>query len=113
MEFVMLDAYERITLEPGAKGLYKKTFTVPDTYGIFKFRVHYRRPGYTVLSFSTQVGGRGPGRGPNEMKLSLACRMHARGTAVSEERSAKRTFRGPNETLVGVLHAPELLFPRK
>lgn len=53
----MLDAYERITLEPGAKGLFKKTFTVPDTYGIFKFRVHYRRPGYTVLSFSTQVGG--------------------------------------------------------
>lgn len=51
----MLDAYERITLEPGAKGLFKKTFTVPDTYGIFKFRVHYRRPGYTVLSFSTQV----------------------------------------------------------
>lgn len=57
MEFVMLDAYERITLEPGAKGLFKKTFTVPDTYGIFKFRVHYRRPGYTALSFSTQVGG--------------------------------------------------------
>lgn len=57
MEFVMLDAYERITLEPGARGLFKKTFTVPDTYGIFKFRVHYRRPGYTVLSFSTQVGG--------------------------------------------------------
>eukprot|EP00903_Cladosiphon_okamuranus_P011802 g11090.t1 len=55
MEFVMLDAYERITLEPGAKGLFKTTFTVPDTYGIFKFRVHYRRPGYTVLSFSTQV----------------------------------------------------------
>ncbi|CBJ28067.1 Oligosaccharyltransferase, OST48 subunit (or beta subunit) [Ectocarpus siliculosus] len=55
MEFVMLDAYERITLEPGARGLFKKTFTVPDTYGIFKFRVHYRRPGYTVLSFSTQV----------------------------------------------------------
>lgn len=56
MEFVMLDAYERITLEPGARGLFKKTFTVPDTYGIFKFRVHYRRPGYTALSFSTQVG---------------------------------------------------------
>lgn len=51
----MLDAYERITLEAGARGLYRTTFTVPDTYGIFKFRVHYRRPGYTVLSFSTQV----------------------------------------------------------
>lgn len=55
MEFVMLDAYERITLEAGARGLYRTTFTVPDTYGIFKFRVHYRRPGYTVLSFSTQA----------------------------------------------------------
>lgn len=55
MEFVMLDAYERITLEAGVKGVYRTTFTVPDTYGIFKFRVHYRRPGYTVLSFSTQV----------------------------------------------------------
>ncbi|CAM9249999.1 unnamed protein product [Ascophyllum nodosum] len=55
MEFVMLDAFERITLEAGAKGRYRTTFTVPDTYGIFKFRVHYRRPGYTVLSFSTQV----------------------------------------------------------
>ena len=51
----MLDAFERITLEAGAKGRYRTTFTVPDTYGIFKFRVHYRRPGYTVLSFSTQV----------------------------------------------------------
>lgn len=51
----MLDAYERITLEAGARGSYRTTFTVPDTYGIFKFRVHYRRSGYTVLSFSTQV----------------------------------------------------------
>lgn len=51
----MLDAYERITLEPNARGLFRTTFMVPDTYGIFKFRVHYRRPGYTVLSFSTQA----------------------------------------------------------
>ncbi|CAN0025574.1 unnamed protein product, partial [Discosporangium mesarthrocarpum] len=55
MEFVMLDPFERITLDCVGKGRFRTTFTAPDTYGIFKFRVQYRRPGYSVLSFSTQA----------------------------------------------------------
>eukprot|EP00611_Tribonema_gayanum_P029963 TRINITY_DN818_c0_g2_i1.p1 TRINITY_DN818_c0_g2~~TRINITY_DN818_c0_g2_i1.p1 ORF type:complete len:484 (-),score=177.26 TRINITY_DN818_c0_g2_i1:41-1492(-) len=56
MEFVMLDAYERITLaSDAATGTFSTTFTAPDTYGIFKFRILYRRVGLTVLLVSTQV----------------------------------------------------------
>ena len=29
--------------------------TVPDTYGIFKFRILYRRPGFSVLHYESQV----------------------------------------------------------
>ncbi|CAM9650987.1 unnamed protein product [Chrysoparadoxa australica] len=56
LEFIMLDPFERITLENNpSTGLFHTTFQVPDTYGIFKFRVLYRRVGYTVLDASTQV----------------------------------------------------------
>lgn len=56
MEFVMLDAYVRKTLVSDPKtGKFSTVFTAPDSYGVFKFRVLYRRLGYTVLHAETQV----------------------------------------------------------
>lgn len=56
MEFVMLDAYVRKTMVADkATGIVQTTFTAPDTYGIFKFRILYRRTGYSVLHAETQV----------------------------------------------------------
>jgi oligosaccharyltransferase complex subunit beta len=56
MELVMLDPYERVTLEcDRSSGQCSTYFTAPDTYGIFKIRVMYRRPGLTVLKVHTQV----------------------------------------------------------
>eukprot|EP01039_Chlorochromonas_danica_P003857 gene3857-4214_t len=56
MEFVMLDAYIRKTMIADPKsGLFLTTFTAPDSYGVFKFRVLYRRTGYSVIHAETQV----------------------------------------------------------
>lgn len=56
MEFVMLDPYVRktMTADPST-GRHTATFTAPDSYGVFKFRVLYRRTGYSVLHAETQV----------------------------------------------------------
>ena len=56
MEFVMLDAYVRTTMVPDATtGRLTTTFSAPDDYGIYKFRVLYRRPGFSVLHAETKV----------------------------------------------------------
>jgi oligosaccharyltransferase complex subunit beta len=58
MEFVMLDPYIRKTMVPDTineTGKFIAQFTAPDNYGVFKFRVLYRRIGYTVLHAETQV----------------------------------------------------------
>lgn len=56
MEFVMLDPYVRKTMTADPKtGKFTAAFTAPDDYGIFKFRVLYRRIGYSVLHAETQV----------------------------------------------------------
>ena len=61
LEFVMLDPYVRANLVPGSgptAGDFSVTFRAPDVYGIFHFRVQYRRPGLTVLSAADQVSVR-------------------------------------------------------
>lgn len=58
LEFVMLDAYVRTNMtcsDPTTPGKCTAQFTAPDDYGIFKFRVLYRRPGYSVLHAETKV----------------------------------------------------------
>lgn len=58
LEFTMIDPYVRQALKYDAKlddGTYSLRFTAPDVYGIFKFVVDYRRPGYTILSFQDQA----------------------------------------------------------
>jgi oligosaccharyltransferase complex subunit beta len=49
LEFVMLDAHVVKTMTADAAGKFSVTFQAPDNYGIFKFRVLYRRSGYSVL----------------------------------------------------------------
>ncbi|ETW07760.1 hypothetical protein H310_02201 [Aphanomyces invadans] len=58
LEFVMLDPYVRKTLAHNGDGHFSATFTAPDVYGIFQFRVMYRRVGYSVLHWTTQVSVR-------------------------------------------------------
>jgi oligosaccharyltransferase complex subunit beta len=56
MEFVMMDPYVRTTMIPNAATKrVETTFDAPDDYGIFKFRVLYRRAGYSVLHAETKV----------------------------------------------------------
>ena len=38
-----------------ATGKFQAQFQAPDSYGVFKFRVMYRRPGYSVIHAETQV----------------------------------------------------------
>ncbi len=56
MEFVMLDPYVRTTMKVNkVTGKFTAIFDAPDAYGIFKFRVLYRRPGFSVLHAETKV----------------------------------------------------------
>jgi len=58
LEFVMLDPYIRKTLDHDGQGHFSTEITTPDVYGVYKFRVMYRRVGYTTLQFETQVSVR-------------------------------------------------------
>ena len=59
LEFVMLDPHVRKTMSSDREsGKFTATFTAPDNYGIFKFRVLYRRPGYSILHTESPVSVR-------------------------------------------------------
>ena len=56
LEFVMLDPYVRKTMVfDSNERRYIGKIVAPDDYGVFKFRVLYRRQGYSVLHSETQV----------------------------------------------------------
>lgn len=55
LEFVMLDPHVRKTLSHDNAGHFTVTFEAPDAYGIFLFRVMYRRLGLSTVLESTQV----------------------------------------------------------
>lgn len=55
LEFVMLDPYIRVFLDNDGHGHYTTTFQAPDVYGIFTFRVQYRKPGYSYLHVAESV----------------------------------------------------------
>jgi oligosaccharyltransferase complex subunit beta len=54
MEFVMLDPYYRVSLKP-TPTKYELEFTLPDKYGVFQFKVDYRRPGYSFIHVAEKV----------------------------------------------------------
>uniref|UniRef100_A0A7S1TQA8 Dolichyl-diphosphooligosaccharide--protein glycosyltransferase 48 kDa subunit n=1 Tax=Phaeomonas parva TaxID=124430 RepID=A0A7S1TQA8_9STRA len=58
LEFVMLDPFIRTTLESDGRGTFSTSFMAPDTYGIFKFKLLYRRPGYSTLHVEKVVSVR-------------------------------------------------------
>lgn len=58
LEFVMMDPYHRAAMSHDSAGVYSHSFQIPDTFGIFKFRVHYDKPGYSTLDVVEQVGVR-------------------------------------------------------
>ncbi|KAM7516285.1 hypothetical protein LguiA_005868 [Lonicera macranthoides] len=55
VQFYMMSPYVLKTLSTDKKGLYYTAFKVPDVYGVFQFKVEYRRLGYTSLSLSKQI----------------------------------------------------------
>ncbi|XP_076049228.1 dolichyl-diphosphooligosaccharide--protein glycosyltransferase non-catalytic subunit Ost48 [Oratosquilla oratoria] len=58
MEFVRIDPFVRLGLNPDNSGLFSVEFQVPDVYGVFQFKVEYNRVGFTRLSSFTQVSVR-------------------------------------------------------
>ena len=54
MEFVRIDPFVRLAMKK-EKGFYVTKFKLPDVYGVFQFKVNYKREGYTFLSSATQV----------------------------------------------------------
>jgi len=56
LELVMLDPYIRTYLTPDSTtGRFSTQVKIPDAHGVYKFRVMYRRPGYTTLMMNTMV----------------------------------------------------------
>ena len=55
LEFQMLDPYVRLTMPHDGAGNYVAAFKVPDVYGVFQFKLNYRRHGYSSLSLAEQV----------------------------------------------------------
>jgi len=56
MEFVRIDPFVRVTMEnDGKKGVMVANFKVPDTYGVYQFKVDYHRVGLTRLYTTNQI----------------------------------------------------------
>jgi len=55
LEYRMLDPYVRVTLKHDNNGKFSTTFTLPDVYGIFTFKVDYVRKGYSFLQTIDRV----------------------------------------------------------
>ncbi|XP_051127390.1 dolichyl-diphosphooligosaccharide--protein glycosyltransferase 48 kDa subunit-like [Andrographis paniculata] len=55
VQFFMMSPYVLKNLSTNKKGLYHTSFKVPDIYGVFQFKVEYKRLGYTTLSLSKQI----------------------------------------------------------
>lgn len=58
LEFVRIDPFIRTYIPRIADGTYRVVFKIPDVYGVFKFKVDYKRLGYTNIFDSTQVSVR-------------------------------------------------------
>lgn len=58
LEFVMLDPYVRTNMTTDGSGAFTARFKAPDRHGIYKFRIMYRRVGWSTVSVSEQVSVR-------------------------------------------------------
>lgn len=57
LKFVRIDPFVRTTLKR-EKNRYVARFTIPDVYGVYQFKVDYKRIGFTNLYSSTQISVR-------------------------------------------------------
>lgn len=55
VEFVRIDPFWRGNLNNMKNGNYEFTFKIPDTYGVYQFKVEYNRIGFTAIRSSTMV----------------------------------------------------------
>lgn len=55
VELVMLDPYVRATLAHDGAGTFSTAIRLPDVYGVFKWVLEYRRPGYSRIELEEQV----------------------------------------------------------
>ncbi|KAL4132349.1 hypothetical protein QTP88_009515 [Uroleucon formosanum] len=55
VEFVRIDPFWRGNLNNLENGKYEFTFKIPDTYGVYQFKVEYNRIGFTAIRSSTMV----------------------------------------------------------
>jgi len=55
LEFVRIDPFVRATLEVSKGGKMGTKFLIPDTYGVYQFKVNYQRLGLTRIFTATQV----------------------------------------------------------
>lgn len=50
LDFVMLDPYQRVTLNSTKEGRYSTILHIPDQHGMFTFNIDYKRPGLSYVS---------------------------------------------------------------
>lgn len=55
VEFVRIDPFWRGNLKNIGGGKYVFAFKIPDTYGVYQFKVEYNRIGFTGIRSSTMV----------------------------------------------------------
>ena len=56
LEFIRLDPFHRLNLKQvGSSATYHAQLVVPDTLGIYKFKVYHRRFGYSLIEAETLV----------------------------------------------------------
>ncbi|KAF3660690.1 Dolichyl-diphosphooligosaccharide--protein glycosyltransferase 48 kDa subunit [Capsicum annuum] len=55
VQFYMMSPYVLKTMSTDQKGIYYTSFKVPDVYGVFQFKVEYKKLGVTSLSLAKQI----------------------------------------------------------
>lgn len=55
LEFIRLDPFHRVYLKHDTASNYKVSIAVPDTLGIYKFKISHRRYGYSLIEEETLV----------------------------------------------------------
>jgi len=58
LEFVRIDPFVRVPLQPATGITFRSVFKIPDVYGVYQFKVDYHRLGFTRLFSATQVSVR-------------------------------------------------------
>eukprot|EP00270_Netrium_digitus_P003849 TRINITY_DN14660_c0_g1_i1.p1 TRINITY_DN14660_c0_g1~~TRINITY_DN14660_c0_g1_i1.p1 ORF type:complete len:445 (-),score=110.05 TRINITY_DN14660_c0_g1_i1:187-1521(-) len=55
VQLYMMSPYVRLNLQHDYQGKFFTTLQVPDAYGVFQWKVEYRRPGFSSLALAKQI----------------------------------------------------------